>query len=222
MNTELEKISEQIVGLRNTLREESMKANPNLMQEINGYEVAKRAIEVAAVRGHSIGFLGGDSAQRLVILAGQFGVPAFADKTCPCGNYGSPRQECKCTVARIRKHQTTKAFGLVKGADLVIEVVENYLTTKYLGETFETVMARVLAAREFIKTHTEYKDGLDGQALWKLAINDLNMQFNQIETVKAIALSCAALNQSEVVRPEHVCEAIQYGAMVNRMSLVLK
>lgn len=222
MNTRIEKIAAQLIKLRFALQDESMKGNHNLMQQIKECEMAKRAIEIAAVHGNSIGFFGGDNAHKLVILAGQFIVPALADKNCPCGNYGSIHQACNCSIARIRHYQSSKKFAKVKNADLVVEVMENLPPTNRVGENFETVMARVQAARDFLVVHPSYKDTLDGQALWKLAIYDLGIQSGRLDVIRGIAQVIAALDRLDVVQPQHVAEALQYAAFASRTSLVLK
>jgi len=135
----------------------------------------------------------------------------MAVKPCFCGNYGNVRVECRCSVKELQKYFASKAYLDARDADIVIYgTVEYPLPSKYEhAEDFDTVMARVKAARSWLADNP-YQDTAVGQELLKFAIRDLNFGQNRIDMVKLIAHSVAALDHEAIVMPRHLSEAVQY------------
>lgn len=206
------KTATEIVMLRKKLSDLAFDAVESI-KTIPGNEVAKRAIEVAAVQGNTIGFVGRETAGRLVLVAAQFGVPAFSAKACLCGNYGNVRQECKCAISQIRKYQQGKLFQQVKNANIIVEVDEHVMPGPS-GEEGAAIKARIQKAREFISLVEKYQETADTVAMMKMAKNDLALTTAQIEVISLIGMSVMALEgSSTIVHVHHIVEAIQYAGL---------
>ena len=70
---------------------------------------------------------------------------------CPCGYYGDPVKQCKCSASEISRYQKRISGPLLDRIDIFIEVprVEyEKLTDDSLGESSERVRTRIEAARQ--------------------------------------------------------------------------
>jgi magnesium chelatase family protein len=69
---------------------------------------------------------------------------------CPCGYFGNPHHECRCSMSQIGKYQKKISGPLLDRIDLFIDVPEvkqESLTSDDLGESSEKILKRVIAAR---------------------------------------------------------------------------
>ena len=151
---------------------------------------------------------------------------------CPCGYFGDPKRECRCTQNQIQHYRNKVSGPLLDRIDIHIEVPSIHyrqLSSLERGEPSEAIRKRVVAARrkqegrfsgarnvhcnaemgtKQIQHHCRLRD--DAQELLKMAITELHFSARAYDRILKVARTMADLAGSEDIRPEHVSEAIQY------------
>jgi predicted ATPase with chaperone activity len=131
------------------------------LQDIQDNEIAKRAVEVALVGGHSIAFIYQQGAPGMELLqaaegmAKDAGIPfqGLAAFPCPCGFFGTATAPCECSLRRIVTYRKTLARRLA-GFEMGVALLPPWGKTVRRGEDEEQVMQRVRRARAFDLTDT--------------------------------------------------------------------
>ena len=150
---------------------------------------------------------------------------------CPCGNYGNPDKECKCTPQQIHKYLNKLSGPLMDRIDMHIEVdnvTYKDLTVEYLEEDSETIKKRVDEAREiqierFKDTNTFSNSKMTDQqikkycklnescnAILQVAFEKLKLSARAFNRILKVARTIADLEKSENITEEHLMEAISY------------
>ncbi|RLC96748.1 MAG: magnesium chelatase [Chloroflexi bacterium] len=150
---------------------------------------------------------------------------------CPCGYYGDPVRECRCSSGDVTRYQKRISGPLMDRIDIFVEVprVEyEKLTDGGCGETSEKVRARVERARHIQRerlqgsgvmcnadmTPAEVRqfcqlDGA-GQALLKMAMNQLSLSARGFHRILKVARTVADLEGVAGMQAHHLAEALQY------------
>lgn len=151
---------------------------------------------------------------------------------CPCGNYGSKTQVCKCTPQQIHNYVSKLSGPLLDRIDLQIEVdsvlYEEFRGSKEKPESSAEVKARINRARaiqaerfkddgirinaEMEASHLEKYCALDqaGERLLQKAFDKLNLSARGTTRILKVARTIADIDGSENIESKHVAEAIQY------------
>jgi magnesium chelatase family protein len=150
---------------------------------------------------------------------------------CPCGYYGDPVKQCTCSAGTVTKYQKRISGPLLDRIDIHIEVprVEyEKLSDQRLGESSETIRARVESARQRQRDRFGSSDiacnadmrpaevrkfcALDDtcRSLMKTAMSQLQLSARAYHRVLKLARTIADLAGSEQIGPAHLAEAIQY------------
>lgn len=150
---------------------------------------------------------------------------------CPCGYYGDPVKECKCSSGEISRYQKRISGPLLDRIDIFIEVprVEyEKLTDDTLGESSEKVRARVEAARQIQQkrfegtklmcntemTPIEVKEFCrvdpPAQSLLRTAMKQLHLTARAFHRVLKLARTIADLDGADIIKANHLAEALQY------------
>jgi magnesium chelatase family protein len=150
---------------------------------------------------------------------------------CPCGYYGDPVKECKCSSSEISRYQKRISGPLLDRIDIFIEVprVEyEKLTDDTLGESSERVRARVEAARQIQQrrfegtklmcntemTPIEVKEFCrvdpPAQSLLRTAMKQLHLTARAFHRVLKLARTIADLDGADIIKANHLAEALQY------------
>lgn len=150
---------------------------------------------------------------------------------CPCGNYGSRTQTCRCTAAQIHNYLAKLSGPLLDRIDLLIEVdgVEYAeLRGKGGSESSAAVKERVEHARAVqrarfagtgINTNAQMnaKDMAEwcvvdenGERLLKRAFDKMGLTARAAARILKVARTIADLAGEENILPVHLAEAIQY------------
>ena len=186
------------------------------LQDIRGNEHVKRAIEVALVADLSITFVG---EREMAILFANYVLEANNlnvryQNLCLCGNYGTSNRACCCSVNEINSLRSTRNYQEALLAHIIAQVVYppfEHLVAKRLPESDDTIMARVLNARQVYKKYSVYD--LDETCLRLLGgfykVNNGISQM-QIERVTETASAIAALGNHKNIHPSDLAEALQY------------
>lgn len=150
---------------------------------------------------------------------------------CPCGYFGHPKKKCSCSDNAIHKYLNKVSGPLLDRIDIHIEVppVEyDDLTGCGDGETSEKIRERVNKARKvqldrFAGTditcnaritadvfhHVCVMDD-EAQAVLRVAFEKLGLTARAYDRVLKVSRTIADLEGSEIIRAEHVLEAVQY------------
>jgi len=158
---------------------------------------------------------------------------------CPCGHYGDPKRECRCTETKIQNYRNKISGPLLDRIDIHVEVPAiNYreLTSLGRGEPSADIRRRVLAGRKVQQERFKAEKRLhnnadmgpkqirkycqprqDAQELLRTAITELNFSARAYDRILKVARTIADLAGSEDIGPEHVSEAIQYRSLDRRL-----
>ena len=150
---------------------------------------------------------------------------------CPCGNYGSKNQICRCTPSQIHNYVSKLSGPLMDRIDLQIEVDNisyEELRFQKSGETSAQIKERINRVRAIQRKRFE-KDGIltnaemgakelnkycvidkDCERLLQKAFEKLNLSARGTTRILKVARTIADIEGSENILPAHIGEAIQY------------
>jgi predicted ATPase with chaperone activity len=191
------------------------------LEDIPGSEIEKRALEIALAGGHSLAILYNEGCYspqliragvRLAQEITEVPVPfhGIAHPWCPCGNYGSPKVECRCSAKIIEAHlsklgKRANDFTIWIGSSVPITPLTRYMHNK--GESEAAVLKRIQAARMVPEpsdiVDTSCREMIDCYMKSVSACID-------IPKVKAIAKTIARLDGQDRILIQHFAEALQY------------
>jgi hypothetical protein len=176
-----------------------------------------RAIEVAAVGRHTLRVtVHPDDAEDLEpavsalyapLAASVYPPQPFLDDPCPCGNLGDSRRGCFCTRGELLAH-----LAILDPVDMAVtlpRIRAAQLLCAVSSEAPEMAAQRIEVARAALSA-VRTALGESEIALLRAAVERLGLRLRQVRAVLRIAASIAALAGSEVIRPAHLAEAIQY------------
>ena len=151
--------------------------------------------------------------------------------TCPCGNYGDPQRECRCTPVQIHHYMSRISGPLLDRIDIHIEVPRvpyRELRDRRRGQSSDEIRQQVLAARErqdrrFAKSRMKTNARMTNRQIQQFCQLDSDSEtlleramalhaFSARNYTRILKLSrtIADLAASDPIRLEHISEAIQY------------
>ena len=158
---------------------------------------------------------------------------------CPCGNYGSKNQICRCTPAQIHNYVSKLSGPLMDRIDLQIEVDNisyDELRTKQSGESSAEIKKRINRVRA-LQRERFVNDGISTNAemgskelakycqidencerLLKKAFEKLNLSARGTTRILKVARTIADIEGCENILPAHIAEAIQYRGLDRKYS----
>ncbi len=171
--------------------------------------------------------------------SGTFTFPAdfmlvAAMNPCPCGHFGSPRGDCRCTIGQVHHYRNKISGPLLDRIDIHVEVGaigERELMSRRCGEPSSAVRARVCRAREIqqarfagtgVRSNAQMHGSLmdewcrlnsQTRALLSLAISDLNLSARAYDRILRVARTIADLAGAADIDTAHVSEAIQFRSL---------
>lgn len=151
---------------------------------------------------------------------------------CPCGYYGDPAHECRCTPQHVLRYRSRISGPLLDRIDLHVEVpAVRYedLADVSRGENSEAIRTRVCAARERQHRRFSQHPGTlcnatmgpgdiqtfcaldhDAQDLMRLAMNEYRFSARAYDRILKVARTIADLDGADAIQTPHITEAIQY------------
>ncbi len=150
---------------------------------------------------------------------------------CPCGYFGDPKRECRCSPQQVERYRQRISGPLLDRIDIHLEVPAvqfRELAGTEPGEFSAAIRERVMTARavqgaRFAKTKTRCNSRMTakmikihcalGEAsagLIQMAMTELNLSARAYDRILKVARTIADLDGKESILPEHVAEAIQY------------
>jgi magnesium chelatase family protein len=158
---------------------------------------------------------------------------------CPCGYFGDPKRECRCSTRQVEQYRSRISGPLLDRIDLHLEVpvVEfRQLAGKQPGESSAALRERILSAREIQRQR--YGEGhrvrcnarmtpqqqktvcaLDSTAegLLQMAMDELQLSARAFDRILKVARTIADLAGQKTISPEHIGEAIQYRTLDRKL-----
>jgi magnesium chelatase family protein len=156
---------------------------------------------------------------------------------CPCGFRNDPRRECHCSVPQIERYMSKMSGPLLDRIDIHIEVAAvpfKELSTGARGTDSATMRQQVEAARarqaERFRGSAKQTNGqmtsrqvrqvcqLDAATrdLLESSVNEQGLSARAHDKILRVARTIADLDQSAVIRHEHVGEAVNYRMLDRR------
>jgi len=156
---------------------------------------------------------------------------AAAMNPCPCGYYGDPFKECKCSPGEISRYHKRISGPLLDRIDIFVDVPHidyEKLTEDKPGESSDKVSSRVKAAHEIQLgrfQHTKLSCNADmtpkevkefcvvepsAQSLLRAAMKQLHLTGRAFHRILKLSRSIADLEHSDIIKAHHLAEALQY------------
>ena len=148
---------------------------------------------------------------------------------CPCGFFGDPTRECRCTPGIIQRYLAKISGPLLDRIDLHVEVpavAYKELRGNHDGASSEQMRVRVnrtLAiqrARGFTNSRVPVGElrrlcALDdaGERTLEMAVRRMGLSARAHDRILKVARTIADLDQSERVSAKHLAEAVQYRSL---------
>ena len=150
---------------------------------------------------------------------------------CPCGYYGDPVKECKCSPAEISRYHKRISGPLLDRIDIFVDVPHvdyEKLTEDRPVEAADRVRARVKAAHEIQverfggtrlrcnadMTPKEVKEFCvvepAAQGLLRSAMKQLHLTGRAFHRILKLSRTVADLEHSDIIKTHHMAEALQY------------
>jgi magnesium chelatase family protein len=150
---------------------------------------------------------------------------------CPCGYYGDPYKPCTCPAGLVSRYQRRISGPFIDRVDIFVDVPHieyEKLADKRQGEKSENIRARVEAARAIqrrrfagnktvcnsemtpagVRQFCQLEDST--QVLLRTAMKQLYLSARAFHRILKLARTIADLEGTEIIRSNHLAEAIQY------------
>lgn len=154
---------------------------------------------------------------------------------CPCGYFGSPQHQCRCTPDQISRYRGKISGPLLDRIDLVIEVPalsETEMLQQGQGESSADIQARVTKAyvlqqkrqqcanAELQGKTLEAVSALDSTAeqMLKQAIQHLKLSARAYHRVLKVARTIADLAGRAEIASSDIAEAVQYRRLLGNQT----
>jgi len=146
---------------------------------------------------------------------------------CPCGYYGDPDIQCRCTPDQIVRYGMRVSGPFLDRIDLHVQVqriTQGIIQTDACSESSSVIRKRVSRAREKqLKRQGEVNRSLSGKALAAhVQLNDESQQLlndaaekmvlslRAVHRVLRVARTICDLDEGKVVMTQHIVEALSY------------
>jgi len=154
---------------------------------------------------------------------------------CPCGYFNHPEKDCVCGPGIVQRYLNKISGPLLDRIDIHVEVTPvnfDELTDKREGERSTDIRKRVIQARDIQQNRFKADKEIHANAqmsskqlkqicsldqaseqLLKKAMERLDLSARAYDRILKVARTVADLGGSEVIKPEHIAEAIQYRSL---------
>lgn len=153
---------------------------------------------------------------------------------CPCGYFGDPRRECRCTVRQVHNYRAKVSGPLLDRIDCHVEVPAvpyRELSSSSGGSSSAGMCEKVVHAREIQRRRFAGEKilnnagmgtrqirkycplGSEAERLLGLAMEELGLSARAYSRILKVARTIADLEEASEISPAHVSEAIGYRSL---------
>jgi magnesium chelatase family protein len=148
---------------------------------------------------------------------------------CPCGFFGDPTRECRCTGGIIQRYLGKISGPLLDRIDLHIEVPAvpyQELRAKDEGATSAQIAERVESARAIQRARGFYNAHIpvrvlrslcalddSGERTLEMAVRRMGLSARAHDRILKVARTVADLEGVERIAAKHLAEAVQYRSL---------
>ncbi|MBE6292885.1 MAG: ATP-binding protein [Bacteroidales bacterium] len=154
---------------------------------------------------------------------------------CPCGYYNHPTKACVCSPSQVHKYLNKISGPLLDRIDIQVEIVPvpfDELTKNTSSESSANIRERVIKARHIQALRFAEEPGIHcnaqmtprllqkyaqpderGKIMLQNAMERLNLSARAYDRILKVARTIADLDNSELVQPTHIAEAISYRSL---------
>jgi len=154
---------------------------------------------------------------------------------CPCGFYNHPDRACVCKAGDVQKYMNRISGPLLDRIDIHVEVTPvpfRELSDLRKSENSNSIRERVIKARLLQDERFKDNKGIhanaqistkmlhkycslneQGLSLLKNAMDKLSLSARAYDRILKVSRTIADLDSSNVIRPEHLAEAINYRSL---------
>lgn len=170
-------------------------------------------------------------AQSSLTFPSQFMMVA-AMNPCPCGYLGDHRKECRCSPAEVMRYRRKLSGPLLDRIDMQIEVpglLPQEIEQLKTGESSDIIRNRVQTARKLQLSRYQHRKGVYRNAelsskdlqkfcvcesgameLLREAFSRLGLSARTHDRILRVSRTIADISGDELIRKQHIAEAIQY------------
>ena len=154
---------------------------------------------------------------------------------CRCGYFGHPTRKCTCKPVDVKRYISRISGPMLDRIDIQIELpsltYDELSSNDQISERSEDVRARVIEAREFarkrmdgdnytcnamldargIRKYCEADE--DAMELLHTAYDSMGLSARGYDRIMRVARTIADLDKSDIIRAEHIAEAIQFRSL---------
>jgi magnesium chelatase family protein len=154
---------------------------------------------------------------------------------CPCGYFGDPKRECRCTSNQVQNYRNKISGPLLDRIDIHVEVPSikyQDLAVTTPSESSATIRDRIINGRKIQQARFKGQKKIHcnagmgpkqiqkycrmeavAQDYLRMAISELNLSARAFDRILKVSRTIADLDDSEHIQQQHVSEAIQYRTM---------
>ncbi|MBP3375493.1 MAG: YifB family Mg chelatase-like AAA ATPase [Clostridia bacterium] len=154
---------------------------------------------------------------------------------CRCGYFGHPTRKCTCKPIDVKRYISRISGPMLDRIDIQIELpslsYSEIADNSGNAERSERVRERVIAAREFARERMKgdnypnnasldsagirkyCKADEDAMELLHVAYDSMGLSARGYDRIMRVARTIADLDASEIIRAEHIAEAIQFRSL---------
>lgn len=154
---------------------------------------------------------------------------------CPCGYFGHPTRDCRCSATQVQKYLGHISGPLIDRIDLQIEApAVDYSDLSKIGSSEPSIdiRTRVIEARRIQAERFQHQKSVNvnsdmgtrelrrhcrldsnGESLIKAAMNTMGLSARAYDRILKVSRTIADLGGSLNLKPEHISEAIQYRSL---------
>ena len=154
---------------------------------------------------------------------------------CRCGYFGHPTRKCTCKPVDVKRYISRISGPMLDRIDIQIELpsltYDELANNEQVSERSEDVRARVIEAREFARERMKgdnytcnavldargirkyCKADEDAMELLHTAYDSMGLSARGYDRIMRVARTIADLDKSDIIRAEHIAEAIQFRSL---------